>query len=333
MPVLRGRCGVYNVTKCRKRMSIMSDAMFMVLILAFLAIGFYRVATSEYREIAKKTGKRTKWTESSIDKGAYSYSRLENLSYRTMDAVDNASVESVRECMNRIDDLYEAAEINGESEEKLSEIAEVKKEIHDSVQDALAKLWEEKAGNLAYEIGDSYQCCLNVGNFGFKNLEDAKKERDRCLRLYDKYWDTVRWFWEEHREYWTPEPKAYLRDLAKLPYNIDSQWQLQQALDAAIEPLKPEQKRKKKLYQAVMNCVAAEGSIQRSVLLKKEFPDATAEEVRYCYRDLIRKYKLVEYKMGNRWFVTLADKEKERREKAAARKMAQKAEEPKGTES
>ena len=43
--------------------------------------------------------------------------------------------------------------------------------------------------------------------------------------------------------------------------------------------------------------------------------------------------KGLDCQMRNRWFVTLANKEKERREKAAVRKTAKKAEEPKETES
>lgn len=102
--------------------------------------------------------------------------------------------------------------------------------------------------------------------------------------------------------------------------HLDSRGALQTALDAAIEPLKPEQRRKRALYRNVMEYVAKGESVQRAALLKNPFPEATAEEVRFCYRELVREYRLVEIKIGNRWFVTLSDKEKEKREKAAEKK-------------
>ena len=38
----------------------------------------------------------------------------------------------------------------------------------------------------------------------------------------------------------------------------------------------------------------------------------TAAEVKCCYRGLIAQNRLYEYKMGNRWFVSLSDREKGR---------------------
>ena len=63
--------------------------------------------------------------------------------------------------------------------------------------------------------------------------------------------------------------------------------------------------------------MAEREAVQQCVLLRQEFPNATAEEVKYCYQELVKQYKLVKYKMGNRWFVALSDKEKEQREKEA----------------
>ena len=50
----------------------------------------------------------------------------------------------------------------------------------------------------------------------------------------------------------------------------------------------------------------------RAALLKKSFPNATEKEVACCYRALVAGGKVIEMKIGNRWFAILSDKEKKK---------------------
>ena len=84
-------------------------------------------------------------------------------------------------------------------------------------------------------------------------------------------------------------------------------------LDQAVTEMKPEYRRKMTLYRKIVDAVENEGSVMRSDLLKRSFPNATAKEVECCYKELIKKYKLVEVKLGNRYFVSLSDKELNKR--------------------
>ena len=55
----------------------------------------------------------------------------------------------------------------------------------------------------------------------------------------------------------------------------------------------------------------------RTKLFSAVFNGFTQEEVKICYRALLKNNRLVEIKLGNRIFVTLSDKEHAKRDKEA----------------
>lgn len=261
----------------------------------------------------------------------YSYERLDKIEYK---ASDSSSIDKVKSYLDELEILAEDARRDGAPEGKLQDIRKCRESVDRSYQILLEEKWKKKIDPIVDELNDCYEIVMTAYNHTFQKVEDVIWARDRCLALFDLYRKAADTFLEENQcrgrirtaEYlnsWHPEEKRFV-----------SKWELQQTLDAAIEPLKPEQKRKKKLYRDILNWVAEQEAVQQCVLLKQEFPNATAEEVKYCYKDMVKQYKLVKYKMGNRWFVTLSDKEKERREKAAqkAAERKQKAETAKEAE-
>ena len=70
--------------------------------------------------------------------------------------------------------------------------------------------------------------------------------------------------------------------------------------------------RRERLYALLVRQVTDRESMLRSELLGTAFSGFTAAEVKCCYRGLIAQNRLYEYKMGNRWFVSLSDREKGR---------------------
>ena len=253
----------------------------------------------------------------------YAYEQLDKISLR---ASDSSSIDRVKSYLDELGILLEDARRDGAPEEKLQEIRKYQKDVDWNYQILLEEKWKKKMDPIVDELNDCYELVTMAYNHTFQKVEDVIWARDRCLVLFDLYWKKANTFLEENQcqgrirtaEYlnnWHPEEKRFV-----------SRWELQQTLDAAIEPLKPEQKRKKKLYRDILDWVAEQEAVQQCVLLKREFPNATAEEVKYCYKDMVKQYRLVKYKMGNRWFVTLSDKEKEKREKTAQKAAERKKE-------
>ena len=244
----------------------------------------------------------------------YSYEQLEKIGLR---ASDSSSIDKVKSYLDELGILLEDARRDGEPEEKLEEIRRYQKDVDWNYQILLEEKWKKKMDPIVDELNDCYELVMTAYNHTFQKVEDVIWARDRCLHLYDAYWAAAGKFLEENQCRGRIRTDEYLNQWYPEENRFTTKWELQQKLDAAIEPLKPEQKRKKKLYRDILNWVAEREAVQQCALLRQEFPNATAEEVKYCYQELVKQYKLVKYKMGNRWFVTLSDKEKEQREKEA----------------
>lgn len=244
----------------------------------------------------------------------YSYEQLDKIGLR---ASDSSSIDKVKSYLDELGILLEDARRDGAPEEKLQEIRKYQKDVDLDYQILLEEKWKKKMDPIVDELNGCYKFVTMAYNHTFQKVEDVIWARDRCLALFDLYRRAADTFMEDNQCWGRIRTKEYLNGWHPEENRFVSKWELQQTLDAAIEPLKPEQKRKKKLYRDILNWVAEQESVQQCVLLKREFPNATAEEVKYCYQELVKRYKLVKYKMGNRWFVTLSDKEKEQREKEA----------------
>ena len=244
----------------------------------------------------------------------YSYEQLDKYGLR---ASDSNSIDKVKSYLDELGILLEDARRDGAPEEKLEQIRRYQKDVDWNYQILLEEKWKKKMDPIVDELNGCYELVTMAYNHTFQKVEDVTWARDRCLHLYDAYWAAAGKFLEENQCRGRIRTDEYLNQWYPEENRFTTKWELQQKLDAAIEPLKPEQKRKRKLYQDILNWVAEREAVQQCVLLRQEFPNATAEEVKYCYQELVKQYKLVKYKMGNRWFVTLSDKEKEQREKEA----------------
>ncbi len=244
----------------------------------------------------------------------YSFERLDKIECK---ASDSSSIDKVRSYLDELEILAEDARRDGVPEGKLQDIRKCRESVECSYQILLEEKWKKEMDPIVDELNDCYELVMTAYNHTFQTVEDVIWARDRCLHLYDAYWAATGKFLEENQCRGRIRTDEYLNQWYPEENRFTTKWELQQKLDAAIEPLKPEQKRKKKLYRDILNWVAERDAVQQCALLKQEFPNATAEEVKYCYKDLVKWYKLVKYKMGNRWFVMLSDKEKERREKEA----------------
>lgn len=229
-----------------------------------------------------------------IDKNA-------ELSYK---AVDAKSIKTVEKYLSQAEANYQevshfANSVNREWLE--SDIEDIRKEIENRKREE----WETQASEILRKLFDVYYMIIE---YDFENVDRAYKAKTQCLKYWDQYWKSVyecevqiapRHFFDMY---------VYEED-----HSFDSKENLQRRLEQAINEMKPEYLRKMSIYNAILNVVYEANSIMRCDLLKTNIPNATAKEVGYCYKELIKKYKLVEVKLGNRYFVSLSDKELEKR--------------------
>lgn len=303
-----------------------------VAILILLCMGMiYMIFDDREPPNTKGGGNRQEKRHHDDPEKPYSFERLDKIECKSS---DSSSIDKVRSYLDELEILAEDARRDGVPEGKLQDIRKCRESVECSYQILLEEKWKKKMDPIVDELNGCYELVTAACNHTFQKVEDVIWARDRCLHLYDAYWAAAGKFLEENQCRGRIRTKDYLNSWHPEENRFASRWELQQTLDAAIEPLKPEQKRKKKLYRDILNWVAEQESVQQCALLKQGFPNATAEEVKYCYKDLVKQYRLVKYKMGNRWFVMLSDKEKERREKAAqkAAERKQKAQAAKAAE-
>lgn len=248
------------------------------------------------------------------NKKRYSYSYMVDI---LNEADECETIEEAQKYKKKLEAVYAEALVDDTSAFVIEDFEEILGELEDTVHEKMVYTWKKEADAILAGLRYSFRLITDAERHGFENVEDVIEEKAECLSLYDEYFTMSSDFIEKYQCYGLIHVKDYFEQENPFEREIQNAWELEQVLDAAIEPLKPEQKRKKKLYRDILNWVAEQESVQQCALLKQEFPNATAEEVKYCYKDMVKQYRLVKYKMGNRWFVMLSDKEKERREKEA----------------
>lgn len=164
----------------------------------------------------------------------------------------------------------------------------------------------------------------------FFDVDDAYKRKNSCLRNYDAYWETVSKIsdnavsderslvWEKAKknfiDAFTENSQSNIHFWDENGMNKSVRQQLVAEIDKCVETLKPEYKRKMKIYDDILSVVRSKESIKRADLLRTKIDNATEEEVSVCYKVLVKKGKLFEMKLGNRYFVSLSDKESQKKQ-------------------
>ena len=220
-------------------------------------------------------------------------------------AVDSKSIKKVRESISCLDYEYnKVKDITGSSGNYLysEDRGFLVEHLHDLEQDK----WEKKANKYLQEFSDCYLSIVSHELEHFESVELLYKTKKRCIEQWQKY------FAIDLSEYETTiYPKRYLRDWMGDDYDpcMESHATLEKKLNECVAVMRPEYKRKTALLDIIVNYVATKNTISRSDLLKKTFKGYSQDEVKYCYRELIKTNRLFEMKIGGRYFVSLSDKE------------------------
>lgn len=144
----------------------------------------------------------------------------------------------------------------------------------------------------------------------FNDVDRLVALRNKCITILQKYINICL-----HGEY-TISSRGHMMEYFGEEYDpcMDNSTDLKAKLDRRIMELRPEKERKLKIISQMLSLVEREESIMRANLLKTQFNDCTADELKSCYREMVDKNRLAEIKIGNRYFVMLSDKEKKKRQ-------------------
>lgn len=224
---------------------------------------------------------------------------------KLINATVSKSIEKTKDSISSLDYEYsKVKDIAGQSGNYLYN--EDRRLLTAHLHDLEQAKWEKKANKYLQEFLDSYNTIVDGEFESFENVEALFKEKNRCIALWQKYYAI------DLSEYETTiYPKRHFREWMGDDYDpyMENHYALEKKLSDCVNTMRPEYKRKKALYRKIIERVIALGSITRSELLKQTFEGFTVEEVRCCYRALIKENRLVEIKLGNRYFVSLSDKE------------------------
>lgn len=190
------------------------------------------------------------------------------------------------------------------------------KDIRENYKTMAIEEWHEKADKILDKFLELYTLITDPS---FKDVEKAYRSKKRCIELWQSYFysipdDTGIWY----------DGKTHMKEYLGDDYDIcmETHEFLEKRLSQCIEEMKPEYKRKQNLRKQILDIVAEKQSVMRAELVKMPFEGCTVQEVTYCVKELVDSYRLVALKIGNRYFISLSDKEKAKREKKQTQKAA-----------
>ena len=224
---------------------------------------------------------------------------------RITSAYYSDSIKTVKNSIERLEVSYELAK------DTLGDIGETiykedKTALLEHLHDLEQAKWEKKALKYLQEFLDCYNMIVHGEFDNFKDVELLFQTKSKCMDIWQKY------FAIDLSEYETTIfPKRYMREWLGEDYDpcMETHDALEKKLSGCVATMRPEYKRKMKLFGLIIQRVSECGTVPRSELLKWEFNGYIPEEVRCCYKALIKDNRLVEIKLADRYFVSLPDSE------------------------
>lgn len=229
------------------------------------------------------------------------------------------SLKTAKECLYTLSRSYEniKGHVNANSRFCYEDDIEL---IRSNAECLAEDEWDSKAQKFLLRMDEAHSMIVD---HDFSNVDKAYKQKAVFLKAYDDYFDWTRECYENNRIVWKD---INIWEVAKngiisilgyecgyLFWNSDEQCkhsvrkQIEENLTKHIESMRPEYLRKIKLKSLILQRIADHESIQRSVLLKSDFSGFVDEEIRACYRGIVRDHDIIEVKQGNVYFVSLSD--------------------------
>lgn len=204
-------------------------------------------------------------------------------------------------------------------------------EVRDNLLDLITDKWEKRASGYLNNFLNLYH---DIFALSFSDVEKSSRLKNQCLKNYDSYWACTAKITNEiqdnfiSNQIWNHAKKTFTESFESefgknhgyLYWGSNNQTQsvrqqIDQKLSAHIESIRPEYLRKMSLFDEILNCIAQNDTMKRCDLLHMQFGNSSPKEINACYKALLDVHKIVEFKYGNRIFVTLSDKETQVRNK------------------
>lgn len=181
--------------------------------------------------------------------------------------------------------------------------------------------WYEKASNLLDKIIEQYDLIMECS---FSDVEQAHSAKNQLLRNYDKYWEVTQTYAEKSISYagrdkiWKDaksEMALFLKEEGFTSWDSPEfgrnsiREQLNKRISERLDMMRPEYIRKTTIMKNILAFVNQEDMVMRSQLLKMDLGANSLKETEACYRALVNTKKLIEFKIENRHYVALSDKE------------------------
>lgn len=256
-------------------------------------------AERAYRQIFGKKPKRMSHEEAMFAEQAY------HISNRGLDA---RTSKTAKKALDEYEVLH--AEISSRRDLVSEHIyQEDMRDIRDNYTDLAIEEWHEKAGKILDQFIRTY---IMITEHDFKEVDKAYRSKNRCIGYWTKYFDSI-----PHDTGLRYDPKGFMKSYLGEDYDpcMEYRVDLEKKLNQCLEEMRPEYKRKLRLRDQVLNTVAEQGSIMRSELIKTPFEGCTPKETEYMIKELVEKRRLAAVKIGNRYFISLSEGEKNNRAK------------------
>lgn len=177
-----------------------------------------------------------------------------------------------------------------------------------AMRSRLNEKWQIRADRYLQKLSDEFYLITDCDMHDFKDVDYLFKAKASCLSTWKKYYelDPKRFGADEN-------PKRYMREWFGSEYDpcMDTYESFERKLNELTDHMVPVLNRKKNISRLIVSYVREEGSVKRTDLFRHQFEDCNDNEFRCCYRELIKKNRLVEVKIGSRIFVTIPGKKGE----------------------
>lgn len=258
----------------------------------------------ERRQVFEKVDK--------IDRKAYD---------RGMEAKKSATVDRYAD---ELENTYKYA-LRAEDQSLTQWYADDVRELREYAKDLVIEEWIKKADKKLERFWDSYlTVTIPIDEADVLDIEQAVKGKKRCLQLYRDYFSLI----PEYRVKDEIDPLKYMKDNLGDLYqtHMESEQKLEAYLSQKVLELRPEYKRVMKLYDTILEYVWDNRAMRRSETWKNiaDDPVYSIQEVEACYRELVKKGKVIEYKLNGKYYCRLSDKEAEIRKSRTPKKQIEK---------
>lgn len=232
---------------------------------------------------------------------------------------ETKNLNRAKECLRELSENYESVR-NFASANAKSCFEDDIELIRCNAEMLATEKWASKAEQYVSKMIEAHSLIVD---HDFRNVEKAYASKAAFLKAYDSYFDWTRQCYEDNRGIWKDinlwdEAKKRIREALEgtesyifwdNPMKISDsvRRQIDCNLSKHIESMRPEYLRKIRLKDLILQRIAENGSVQRSLLLKSFFDGFTEAEVRACYRGIASEHSVIEVKQGNVYFVSMSD--------------------------